>query len=86
MATTFVDSYTLVDSVNTQSPAATQYNTNIGTATLTPLSYTPSSAPVIEAALRLLVPGAVTDDGYSQKALYELLLMIQVNWVIAMAA
>ncbi len=86
MATTFVDSYTFIDSVNAQSPAATQYNSNEGDASLSPDSYTPASAPVIEAALRDLNPGALLDDGYSQKALYELLLMIQVNWDNAMAA
>lgn len=86
MATTFVDSYTFIDSVNAQDPAATQYNSNEGDGTLTTKLYTPSSAPVIEAALRDLNPGAILSDGYSQKALYELLLMIQVNWDNAMAA
>jgi hypothetical protein len=88
MASVFVDSYTLVDSINAQSPSGPQYNTNIGTATLSPETYIPTGTtdPVILAALRLLNPGAITDDGYSQKALYELLLMIQVNWDNALAA
>jgi hypothetical protein len=81
-ATTFVDSYTLIDSVN----AGPLYESNEGSATLTTDSYSPSSAPVIEAALRDLNPGGILDKGSSQKAIYELMLMIFVNWDNAMAA
>ncbi len=82
MATTFVDSYTFVDSVN----AGPLYESNEGSATLTTDSYAPSSPPVIQAALRDLNPGGILNKGYSQKALYELFLMIFVNWDNAMAA
>jgi len=86
MASTFVDNYTLVDTINTQLPSATQYNSNEGDATLTTDSYAPTSDSVhtIPTALRSLATGALTDDGYSQKSLYELLLMINVNWDNAM--
>jgi len=86
MASTFVDNYTLVDTINAQLPSATQYNSNQGDAVLTTDSYAPTSDSVhtIPTALRLLATGALTDDGYSQKSLYEILLMINVNWDNAM--
>lgn len=88
MASTFVDSYTFLDTVNENIPASTQYTSNEGDATLTVDSYIPTSSsnPIIPSALRLLSPGALLDDGLSQKALYELLLMISVNWDEAMKA
>ncbi len=81
MASTFVDNYTLVDSINSDT-----HHSNQGDATLTIDSYTPTSASVhtIPTALRDLSSGALKDDGFSQKALYELFLMINVNWDNAM--
>jgi hypothetical protein len=89
MASTYVDNFTLTDTVNTQSVSATQYNSNEGGAGgLTPDSYAPTSSTThtIPTALRSMATGALLDDGYSQKSLYELLLMIQVNWDTAMAS
>jgi len=86
MASTYVDNYTLVDTISAQAVSSTQYNSNEGAAVLTTDSYAPTSSSVhtIPTALRSLATGALTDDGYSQKSLYELLLMISVNWDNAM--
>ena len=84
--TSYVTNYTLIDSVNAQLTTATQYNSNEGAATLTTDSYATTSSSVygIPTALLDLNPGAILDDGFSQKALYELFLMIARNWDNAM--
>ena len=88
MASTYVDNYTLVDTVNTQSNQATQYNSQQGQlgTTLTKDSYVPDgdTTPTIAAGLRDIPAGAILNNGYGQKALYELLLMIVTNWNCAM--
>jgi hypothetical protein len=79
----YVDNYTLVDTVKN----STVYNRNqMDTKTLTKDSYVPDGAttPTIDSDLRLIPSGAVLDTGYSQKALFELLLMIVTNWNNAM--
>ena len=90
MASTFVDNYTITDFVNSTTPSgdtpyyaysATQSTTTIDTDTYIPTS---SSTHTIPSASRRLVTGAILDDGINGKALYQLLLMIQVNWDNAM--
>ena len=88
MASTYVDNFAIVDAINTQSPAAAQYNSNESNGTINADLYqaTSPTTHTIPAGLIALPTGALTDDGYSQKSLYELLLKIQVNWDTAMAS
>lgn len=88
MASTYVDNFTIVDIVNTQATTSTQYNSNEGGATLNKDLYAPTSTAThtIPAGVIGLPLGAILDDGYSQKSLYELLLKIQINWDSAMAS
>jgi hypothetical protein len=88
MASTYVDNFHFTDTVNTQSVAATQYNSNEGAGTLNEGNYkaTSSTTHTIPTALRAIATGAILDDGYSQKSLYELFLKIQTCWDTAMAS
>jgi len=88
MASTYVDNFAIVDAINTQSPSAAQYNSNEGIGTLNKDNYLPTSLTThtIPAGVIELPTGAILDDGYSQKALYELLTKIVVNWDCAMAS
>lgn len=87
MASTYVDNFTLLDEINAQSVAATQYNLTEG-GSINKDSYLPTSATThtIPTALRSLPYGAILDDGLTQKSLYELLLQIRVNWDAAMCS
>lgn len=88
MASTYVDNFTITDAINTQSPSATQYNSNESIGTINKDLYMPTALAThtIPSGLISLPTGAILDDGYSQKALYELLLKIYVNWNVAMAS
>lgn len=88
MATTYVTNFTITDTINTQAPASTQYNSNESNSVLGKDSYLPTSTTThtIPTALITMPTGAILDDGFSQKALYELLLKIVVNWDCAMAS
>ncbi len=68
-------SYQIIDSINTQSPSATQYSSEEAKGTLGKASY---------ASPGVFTPGGLVNDGISQKNLYELLLQIHVNWDTAM--
>ena len=86
MASTFVDNYTIIDFVNTQSPASTQYNDKQKTGTLDRDLYqaTSSTTHTIPSGIISLPDHAILDDGVNDKAIYETLLKIQVNWDNAM--
>lgn len=90
MATTYVDNFTIVDTINAQVTTATQYNSNEGSAVIDLDKYaaTGTSTHTIPSAStsNTFWTGAILDDGYSQKSLFELLLKIQVNWDTAMAS
>lgn len=83
MASTMVDNFTITDTVNSSS-----YTSNIGSGTVTIDNYAPTGASThtIPTGLRLFAPGALLDDGFSQKSLYSLLKIIQVNWDTAMSS
>lgn len=86
MASTYVDNFTILDTINAQSPSATQYNLNETAGVINADSYmaTGATTHTIPTALRSFPIGAILDDGYSQRSLYDLLLQIQVNWDTAM--
>lgn len=88
MASTYVDNFTITDTINAQAPSGTQYNSNESSGTINKDLYQPTALTThtIPSGLIGLPTGAILDDGYSQKALYELLLKIQVNWDVAMAS
>lgn len=88
MASTYVDNFTITDTINAQSVAATQYNSNEGAGTINKDLYMPTALAThtIPAGIRAIATGALLDDGFSQKSLYELLLQIYVNWNVAMAS
>jgi len=71
MSTTYQDAYTITDTINSAT-----YTSNEASGTITEDSYSSSVTHV---------GGAILDDGISQKSLYELLLMLQVDWDTAMA-
>ena len=86
MASTYVDNYTLLDTVNAQDPSSTQYTEKQKTGTLDGDSYAATSATVhtIPTGLISLPDSALADDGVNSKALYETFLKLQVNWDNAM--
>ena len=88
MASTYVNNFTLIDTINAQSVADTQYNSNEGVGSINEDLYAPTATTThtIPTAIRSFVTGALLDDGIGQKSLYELLLMIQINWDTAMAS
>ena len=86
MGSVYVDNYTLVDTINASGAGGLYHYNQNSVSTLTKDSYKPTSAsnPLIPSALRLIPSGSILDKGISQKGLYELLLMIVVNWNNAM--
>lgn len=81
MASTYVDNFTITDTIN--SGTYTQDGAP-GVVDKDTYKATGATTHTIPTAIRAFATGAILDDGYSQKSLYELLLMIQVNWDTAM--
>jgi hypothetical protein len=83
MASTYVDNFTIVDAINSGT-----YYAKDGNGVIDKDSYkaTAAATHTIPSALIGIPTGAITDDGLNQKALYELLLKIQVNWDTAMCS
>lgn len=78
MASTYQDAYTITDVINTQvDNTSVQYTSDEATQTLRPSSYDSSLTHI---------GGALINNGYSQKSLYEMCLMIQTDWDEAMIA
>ena len=83
MASTYVDNFTIVDAVNSDTYLAKD---GIGVINKDSYKATSTTAHTIPTALTGLPTGAIKDGGVNQKALYELLLKMQVNWDTAMCS
>ena len=81
MASTYVDNFTLTDTINSSSYTS---NAAAGTINLDNYAATGASTHTIPAAFTNYVGGAIMDDGVSQKSLYEQFLEIQIKWDTAM--
>ena len=81
--TSYTTNYTILDVVNSDS-----YHSNESAGTINPDNYAPTSSTVhgIPSGIISMPTGAIMNDGFSQKSLYEILLKIQVNWDNAMSA